>query len=529
MINYGWAWHQQMIDNFCSFCQRLLCYVPVLSLEALDNPGSLITSRRPLAYAMAFVASTFSPGYRSIHLALTPHMSKFLGQGNDVTKSSPEENWTLLQALAVLYAYPTVAVSVQSAERSLSPWAVKSAVESCAMQMSLHQSITDLHALLKSGSTGISSSISYRRCFYWLWLFVKSRHHSIITRTPPTVQNDSTIMSTLQLLLRLEPQPAVWRVLAETALHRLWDEAARSDTSLAEWWCAPPNTMDITAVLELLQNAENMLGEWTSTWLLSNDMSALISPDSNLLNPSFFANSITAFMGVLTRFSMVSFAAPIVSHQLTIKTGRTTFSPVPPHPPEVSAFLNCVLKSADAASKCCDIILDLKPIDRDILRYTPDYGFTMIALCCLHMVYAHNMCPENITLRANLGKAAQVAHLMTDLHVGSNICPRVYGEYILFQLRNATLTRASLTDNRNAGQLIANPEQNGDFHFWSQLQPTVGPTQPPLDSLFRAGLLNDNWAPYNGNSGGLWPSTSNLLHMFNIGHETLLQSNTDSL
>lgn len=495
--------------------------MPALALEDLDDIASLITNRRPLAYAMAFVASNFSLGSRSIHLALAPHMSQLLVQGNHVSQSTPEENWTLLQALGVLYSYTMVAVSMQSAERTLSPWAVKSAVESCAMQMSLHQSITDLQALLKKGSTDISASISYRRCFYWLWLFVKSRHHSILTRTPPAVRNDSTIKSTLELLLRLEPQPPVWRVLAETALHRLWDEAARSDTCLAEWWCAPPTTMDVTAVLKLLQNIEDMLEEWSSTWLPPNDMSAPDFPGSDLLNPSIFANSITAFMGVLTRFSMVSFAAPIVSHQLVLKTGLTTFSPLPPHLPEASAFLDCVLRSADAASKCCDIILDIKPTDRDILRYTPDYGFTMITLCCLHMMYAHRMCPENPTLKTNLLKAAQVAHLMTDLPVGSNICPKVYGDYILLQLRNETSSPVCPTDNRNAAQLIANPQQNADFHFRSQMRLPLGPAQPPLE--------NDTWTPDDRYSGGLWPLDSNLLPMFNIFHDTMQQSSTDSL
>jgi hypothetical protein len=449
---------------------------------------------------MAFIAATFSPGYMSARLALAPRISKLLEQANCIVNTSAEERWTLLQALAVLYAYPRVAVvPSQSVEQQLSPWAVKSAVENCALQMSLHQSLECLEALIKSGVSDITSSIPYRRSFYWLWLFVKSRHHSILTRTPPTMRNDSIIAATLEILQHLDPGPAVWRVLAETALHRLWDEASRFDQSLAEWWCAPPNTKDVTTLLELLRNVKYMLEEWSFFWLKSTDMSTPTSPNFSLLDPSIFASSITAFMGVLTRFSLVSFAAPIVSHQLVMKTGHATFVPATALAPELSAFLDCVLKSADAASKCCDIILDFKPAAREVLRYTPDYGFTMISLCCLHLVYAYQMSPDNSTLQGYLVKAKQVAYLMTDLCVGSNICPKVYGEYVLLHVRNATRGSNNAADHCNESRAVANSQQdhaiyhNRNVPNWPQQGPAMGLNQPSLDLCY-VDLFNEIWA-----------------------------------
>jgi hypothetical protein len=47
--------------------------------------------------------------------------------------------------------------------------------------------------------------------------------------------------------------------------------------------------------------------------------------------------------------------------------------------PELSAFLNYVLKSADAAATCCDSILDLQPLARE--RYATCQ--TMALLCLL--------------------------------------------------------------------------------------------------------------------------------------------------
>jgi hypothetical protein len=440
---------------------------------------------------------------------------------NNAINVNLEDSWTLLLALAVIYAYPKVAaVSLQGVEQKLNLWAVKSAVENCALQMSLHQSLEALETLTTSGVLDITSSLPYRRSFYWLWLFVKSRHHSIITRTPPTIQNDSSIPATLDLLLRLDPPPPIWRVLAETALHRLWDVAGRSDASLAEWWCNPPNTKDITALLELLQNVENLLEEWSTSWLQSTDMSTPSSANSNLLDPCFFAHSITSFMGILTRFTMVSFAAPIVSHQIVLKTGNATFSQTSAHAPELSAFLNCLLKSADAASKCCDTILNLKPAARDILRYMPDYGFTMMALCCLHLIYAYQMSPGNPILQRYLVKAEQVAHLMIDLRVAANLCPNIYGKYVLLHLRKTMPDSNISTESFPADQFVAHSQKGcAGSHIWPQMSPSMSLDNPPINSLH---ILNDIWASDDSNNSVIWPSNSDALQMFNGDHDDTL-------
>jgi hypothetical protein len=178
------------------------------------------------------------------------------------------EIWTLLQALAVLYAYPRVAaVSKQDGERHINPWTVKSAVETCAMQISIHQSVEDLKTLIQSCGPEILSSLPYRRTFFW-------------------------------------------RVLAEAALYYEWDQAARLDQSLIEWWCVPPDTKDGGVLSELLEGVENLLQEWHSDWLPPVEINSptRTSIASNFRDPSIFANSITAFMGILTRFNIISFA-----------------------------------------------------------------------------------------------------------------------------------------------------------------------------------------------------------------------------
>ncbi|KAH8701560.1 hypothetical protein BGW36DRAFT_355717 [Talaromyces proteolyticus] len=442
-----------IIDLVEFFIQRLLFYVPVLALEPLDDIDSLITRRRPLAHAMAFVASTFTLGYTAARQYLLPCILKILEEANSDMNCNEEDNWTLLQALAVLYAYPRVTAVSRHVEKQINPWAVKSAIETRAMQVSLHESVENLNNLIKCHEPEIMSSHAYRRTFYWLWLFVKSRHHSILTRTPPTIRNDSTVASAIDLLLSLDYRPSVWRIAAETALHRVWDRAASVHKGLAEWWCVPPNTKDIGSLLELLENAETLLQDWEETWLQPSQFSTPSAIDPNNLDVSILGNSLTTFMGILTRFIILSFAAHVVSHQLAAKRGSSTISSTTAQTPELRNFLNCVLKSSEAASKCCDSIIDLKPAAREFLRYTPDYGFTMISLCCLHLVYAYNMFPDNLTLKNYLLKVEQVAHLLMELNAGSNTCPKTYGEYVLFDLRqkvqkvNATFAESNFTDD----------------------------------------------------------------------------------
>lgn len=486
-----------------------------------------MANQQPLAYAMAFVASTFSPGYSSVRLALFPHMSQLLEHANNISNNTQDENWTLLQALAILYSYPSVAaVSGQGPEKKLSLWAVKSAVETCAMQLSLHHSIEDLKIYIQSPGPDILSSLPYRRSFYWIWLFVKSRHHSVMTRTPPTISNDSIITTTLDILPRLNSQPGVRRVLAEAALHHQWDKAAHSDTDLAEWWCVPRYTKDIGRLSGLLENAENLLEEWGAAWLQPYDESTPSSDDSSLQDPLVFANSITSFMGILTRFSIVSFAAPIVSHQLMIKTGLATFPSSTADSPELSAFLNCVLKSADAANKCCDAIIELKPASREALRYMPDYGFTMITLCCLHLVNAFNMCPNSSTLRGYLNSVEQVAYLMIDLGVRWNTCPKVYGEHILLQLETATQNLGYSTDNGNGD--LSLPNAHTDPHAWSPLR-SIARSNYHMNSLFRASPSNEDWPTTDLNSDLLLQSDSGLLDLLNIYPDSRLYKNTNAL
>jgi hypothetical protein len=289
----------------------------------------------------------------------------------------------------------------------------------------------------------------------------------------------------------------------------MWDQAALRDKDLGEWWCMPSNTKDIGSLQELLRSMEEMLQEWSSTWLQSNGM----RNTSTSADEPHIASSVTPFMGLLTRFNMISFAAPIISHQLRKKAGKPSLSPTILSSPELAPFLDCVLKSADAASSCCDSILGMKPVAREFLRYTPDYGFTMMALCCMHLVYAYNMSPNNSTLRTKLAKAEQVAHLMIELSGPNNALPHLYGECILSHLRNS-----SASIDASGDQTFATGPQQGTMRFEEDLR-AMQDMPIPLD-------LNDHWPAELSTNDFIDSFNGQLPDLFNM-YSSLLNSNAN--
>jgi hypothetical protein len=151
----------------------------------------------------------------------------------------------------------------------------------------------------------------------------------------------------------------------------------------------------------------------------------------------------------------------------------------------------------------------MKPVAREFLRYTPDYGFTMMALCCLHLVYAYNMSPNNSTLRTKLAKAEQVAHLMIELSGPNNALPHLYGECILSHLRNST---ASI--DASGDQSFATGPQHGTMRLEEDLRVIQDmPVPPDLNEHWPAELsTNDFIDSFNGQLPDLFNMYSSLLN-----------------
>ncbi|KAK2751540.1 hypothetical protein FQN55_000261 [Onygenales sp. PD_40] len=417
------------------FKQKLLYFVPVISNTDVENFDSVIDYRPALAYSIAFVAARFVLGYGSVRLRLMPHMLDLLQVGTTGNGTGNGEwNWTDLQARAVLYAYAQAWLCLMASQKldkisttgqCLNPWIIKLAIENMALQLSLHRSIDDLNMLRRNNEADLSLESSYRSSVFWPWLFTMSRQYSTMARTPPSILNDSTINRSLSILKHSKPNSDVRRIIAEAELYGIWDQASFYETGLAERWCRPPGLGDASNAPDAIKQADALLQTWKQEWLRSDYRKQDID-----LDPTYPEGAAIDFHYRLVRFHIYSFAIPVAFHQ---------FGPAPGlgSSPQNHASLALVVKSAEAASDCCYFLRDLNRLQREYLRYISDFGFTMLTLCCLYIMHAHDIFSGHPVLAQHIAKVEEIAHLMEELVVGSNLCPRIYGQYILSRLQMA--------------------------------------------------------------------------------------------
>ena len=407
--------------------------MPQIYAADLENIHDLIENRRPLAYCLAFVAGRFIPGLDSYREQLGPYIIQFMKEITSPKEMSEEENWTHLQALSVLYAYVQIPksgprVSMPN-EEYLGHWTLKSTVENFALQLSLHRSIENVKLLLQNGCPDIAAKNCYRNSLYWLWLFTLSHHHSIITRTPPSIRLDSTISGSVEILKKLHTDTSTLRILAEVDLCILWSQLASVEKGLGEWWCPPPDTREAKEILAVLEKSDAALRVWAEKWTrLHNEEQA-----QSVFDSAYPDSLATKFHSHVTRFCISTFAT-LISHDHSAITSAETFA----------AIMKAVLKSADAARDCCDFLLDLEPLQKEGLRYSPDFTFTIVSFCCLHIIHAHTLLSStHPILNGHIEKVKQVAYLMVDSSVGQNRCPRLYGESILLRLQTSGVNQSS--------------------------------------------------------------------------------------
>jgi hypothetical protein len=139
----------------------------------------LIAEKRYLAYSIAFVMTRFVPGGDVVRARLSSEIASFLQHVCDPAKRSAAEEFSVLQALAILYAYRSVKSERRQEhhvnhleEESHLP--VKALMETCALKFSLHRAIEGIRAALQDQPVDIVATMSYRKYIFWLWLFTAS-------------------------------------------------------------------------------------------------------------------------------------------------------------------------------------------------------------------------------------------------------------------------------------------------------------------------------------------------------------------
>jgi hypothetical protein len=133
----------------------------------------LLSTKKQLAWCICYVTARYIPGGDSARAKLVPTVATILRDKNFLPKSE-EEEWTMLQALSVLYAYRPSGNGISIIGDStfeISQWTIKGYIEAYALHLGVHRSISTLKASTRSGASEIISSIGFKKYIYWLWLF----------------------------------------------------------------------------------------------------------------------------------------------------------------------------------------------------------------------------------------------------------------------------------------------------------------------------------------------------------------------
>lgn len=422
----------------CSFRKKILYCVPVIDDADLRDELYVINHKRPLAYCASFVASQFIPGSTAVRQQLLSHIAEFIKTTSGPLPDDEDTLWTQLQALAVLYAYRPAGDVFQLPGAPQSPsfldhWALKYTIEAFALRAGLHRSIDRLRVLLRSDSSHISKSPAFSMYVYWLWLVTMSHHFSLMTRTPPTLREDSSITLAVDLLRDIPRPSRVTRVLAEIDLYTLWQQAGRSAPGLAEWWCTPSDSMSIEGVVAVLEDLEGALEVWSQRWGLRGESNVTIS------NVDISKNGAVDFHFQSTRFCFSSFGTRYI-----LEKTRSAFDQDFASRSALSQLAReSVLKSVQAAHACSRCLVDIPPLRRENIRYMAEFGYALVAFCCLYIIQAYDFFGTTLPiLKSYLASVEEVATFMTEMAVANNTAPRLFGHSILRQLKRG-LERAT--------------------------------------------------------------------------------------
>lgn len=490
--------------------------MPVIDQADLQDSLDVIRHRRPLAYCASFVASQFIPGGTKVRDQLLGHVAEFLDTTSGPLATDESILWMQLQAFAILYAYcPSSDIfHVPHAPRSpkfLNHWSLKYSIEAFSLRVGLHRALDNLRDALWENPSHVSESPEFERYVYWLWLFTMSHHFSLMTRTPPTIREDSTITAAVDILKDIPKPSRVTRILAEVDLYMLWHQASRWAPGLGEWWCSPPDVPDLEEVLGVLEDASSALEVWGQRWGLRGELNTTM-PDLDVSK-----NGAVDFHFRSTRFCISTFGTRYIFQQAM---SLVNTNPGGHHQPDLARLTReSVVKSVEAAHTCARYLLDLPPLRRENVRYMADFGFAVIAFCCLYILQAYELFGKTLPeLQNYISSVREVGTFMLEMAVANNVAPRLFGLSVLQQFRKATSDLEDLSDegvqNHHppsfSGQVLSNDSpffQNnnqeedgehleGDAQHFDELLPTgvsgEGPWQPgsqpsttePLFSFF---------------------------------------------
>ncbi|CAK7216874.1 hypothetical protein SBRCBS47491_002978 [Sporothrix bragantina] len=538
------------------FRDKIAPYLPFVSKEDLaDLPGT-IHQRKDFACCMAFVTSRFVPGCKELRAALAQRVLSISRLAYGPLSDDPHEQWALLQCIAVLYAYasssntdPDLGDILPAGE--LSHWFLKASIETMALRISLHRSADHMATLIAAATSNASTensgslatNIQFRRYMLWLWLFTISHYTALLTGTPPTIREDSTITSSPLVLATCKDMPSVSSVLAEVELCLLWGQAGLQQRDLREWWCLSSPSLSspggnrneqnnqnhqqeqqqqqneqdqqagVTSKLALLQDIHSALALWSRRWGLAKDTEYT---DSTRTGPSRALTSVD-FHYRFTRFCISTYAIRLLRYPSAVPARGLN--------PLTTEAVSSLVESADAAMHFSSFLLELDPIAKENSRYIADFGFAMVTFACWFIIKVselsvqpqHRQLPR-LAMENHLLNVKRVAQLLSQLALDRKHSPSIYSSRILAAIAANELAPGLPPTSGAAGQINETGRQ--EQHSPSS-PPSTYYVPPPAYSQHLQPPLQQRQTDYYGHDMNIYtPNT--------ISEQDLLSFQTDA-
>ncbi|KAK5048492.1 hypothetical protein LTR84_005582 [Exophiala bonariae] len=435
--------YEMRVNDLLSLLQyfraKIVQNVLFMAPSDLDDLPSLIQGRPELAYSIAFTTAWFVPGYGPMRASLTPHVLKIVRANHYSMRRTDDDMWTLLQALGVLYLYASP-IDSEEPEGStphypeLSFRFLKPLVESLAIYASIHRSYEDLTKGVDLVTPSGNFCPALRRYLFWLWLFTSSQQYSLITRTPPTISEDSIIKSAPNLLSAIQDDAFIRKILAQVELYLLWAKSGIKYPNLREWWSSPQAELDIASTKEMLTEFDKILLDWRQKWSLEDNATA---PG---MNADRFNNTTVESLFRYARFHISTYATRTLYKAMTESTeADPSTSRLVALSPQLTELFS---RSVDAAVSWTRFFIDLDPVAIETARYVPAINFTKITFSCVFLIMAAEvLAGPDLNLDRHLQSVRDAASCMRELGVDENAPPRVYANRILRRLQATDTSR----------------------------------------------------------------------------------------
>lgn len=439
---------------------NLIAHIPVVAETDVGDFGEIEKGhKRPLAYSMAYVAARFVPGCRSIRSMLVPEILSILKAAFKHSIGRSEEQWALLQALAVLFTWAPwnnveLDTNIGEYEGDFSRDALRASMETLARRCTLHRSGEEVARMQNQKHDGshIRESFAFHKYCYWLWLFGSAHSHSLLTRTPPTVEEDATIRRASQLLQKYADDERIRQILAKVELSLIWSRTKLNDRELGEWWCSMSHETHAASMLSVLKYLDEALHLWHRKWARSDR------------HPSGqFAMEVARNSSVDLSYRFTRFCISVHVNKL-FHTSSSKES--------VAASAGEVITQAvGRALSMCHLFLELSPLNKSSVRFVPESTFSMIAFACEWVIRAKDISIGVECVRPNdLTAVSGVAELMIDLSIDSKHSARMYGENIMAKLQQVAAFKPHTRAAQSWGpQTHPHPQQQQP---WEPLSPS---------------------------------------------------------